>query len=306
MKTVHTILASWQKPGFSLIVSDPEQSSLFWYQLRHAHEHRVLTLPSTHQEYAAWAAELSQSFLGQTQVYWLASMTGYTKSSKVREQVQSFLRTYQGPHAVWGVCTQEVAADYSGAKKQVVSPLISVQDMGEVSGLLGYVRSAKVLEALSLFGPRDMVSLDTVTQVLWHADYVPMKERAQTAHFLQSLLPQEAALSHLAELFFKRKKEAFFAAWQRCSAQYGDMFWISFWAEQLWRAYWVCFYMKRGQQTRAKGMAFRLPASFFLQEWRQHTPEGLLAWYEAVAFFDASLKKGSVRTISDLLLFFLC
>jgi len=300
LKQLETVDQAWSHPGLTLLVCDPAETSAFWYRFRSTRPHRVMGLPQTMTDFSSWEASLQQSFLGSSEVYWLLSPEYSAKAAKVRNQATEFLRNYRGPHALWLLVNEQQAAELSGVRKIVIHSRISGNELSEMAAYLKFERSLKLLEACHLVHKKDEFSLDTALALLWHADYVPARNLEPAHDFLKQLLPQEHSLTHLAEFFFNGQTAAFLQSWRDQEPGYGDMFWISFWAEQLWRAYWVTFYLKRGQQTRAKSMSFRLPHSFIQSGWRKQQCSTLLKQYEEVVRFDTLLKRGAVAGITDL------
>ncbi|MDQ5940623.1 MAG: hypothetical protein QG632_349 [Candidatus Dependentiae bacterium] len=297
---LQSIVSSWENPGFSLIVCNPDQSVLFWYYFRKSCPYKMLSFPTNTGDFSQWSGELLQSFLGAAQVYWGILPLATSKTNKARQMVIQFLKGYHGPHAVWILASEEQAAEFGSCRKVIVASQTPMQELGSYATLLGFERSVKVLEACDLSRSKSFLSLDEAVLLLLHAGYVPMRLPEQSTAFLSRLLPQELSLVQLSELFFKRDWKAFLKLWNERSIAYGDMFWISFWAEQFWRAYWVCWYMKRGQQTRARSMGYRLPNSFMSSGWQQSSLIALRAQYERVAFFDTNVKKGSFLSAHEL------
>jgi hypothetical protein len=300
--TLQEIQKQWAVSGFSLIISDPEQTALFWYHIRQKYECTILQFPTNVSEFSTWTAELSQSFLGATRVYWCSIPAAGAKNSKVRQQAIQFLKQYGGPHTVWTVVAEEQGSEYSGCRRFVVPAIIRGSESARCAQLLGMERSEAVLDALQLIPARSSLSLDVVIQLLVHAGYVPMRRQAESTAFLQTLLPHDVTLQHIAELFFKEDWPLFFEKWALVSGMYSDMFWISFWSEQCWRAYWVCWYMQRGQQTRARGMSYRLPQFFMQTGWQKTDLETLRVRYESIAWFDTRVKHGSFFSINEVMM----
>lgn len=299
MQSIAGIIDSWTQPGCSLIISSAEHTLLFWSLFRRKYACRLLSFPSNSGDFAHWSGELSQSFLGQSTVYWGVLPGVQAKNSKVRQQVIQFLKTYNGPHAVWVLVEEEAIGELSSCRRVLVPATIAGAKLFEIAELFGMERSVAVLDNIALVPTRSTLLLDTAVQLLLHAGYVPIKQRDAAMVFLHRLLPQEISLVNLAELFFKKEWPAFFKEWSTVVDLYGDMFWISFWTEQLWRAYWVCWYMQRGQQTKARSMSYRLPLSFCTAGWRQASLLTLRQQYEHMAFLDTAIKQGSYFSANE-------
>lgn len=300
--TLQEIQKQWDKPGFSVIISDPEQSDVFWYHIRQKYGCVILQFPTHALEFSAWAAQLSQSFLGMTQVYWCSIPSATAKGNKVWNQAIQFLKQYGGPHAVWSVVAEEQGVQYVGPRRWMVQATLRGNQLGECARFLGLERSVAVLDSLQIVPARQSFSLNVALQMLVHAGYTPLKRHAEAGAFLQTLLPHDVTLQALTELFFKGDWSLFFEKWAAISGMYSDMFWISFWAEQFWRAYWVCWYMQRGQQTRARGMSYRLPSYFMQSGWQKSDLNVIFRRYEAFASFDTRVKHGSFFSIHEIMM----
>jgi len=293
IQSITTITNAWTQPGCALIVSSVEHTLLFWSLFRQKKQCRLLSFPTNISDFAQWSGELSQSFLGQSTVFFGVVPAVQAKNSKVRQQAIQFLKTYTGPHAVWLLVDEEGAPEFGACRKVAVASTIAAERLEEVAQIFDMVRSVAVVQALAVIPVRTTLSLDTAMQLLLHAGYVPTRNPQPAEAFLQTLLPQEISLVQVAELFFKQNWPEFLKEWAAVSPLYSDMFWISFWTEQLWRAYWVCWYMERGQQTKARSMSYRLPASFTSGGWRHQSALILRAQYEHISFLDTGIKFGS-------------
>jgi hypothetical protein len=296
------IQAQWQVPGFSLIISEPEQSAVFWYYVRLQYGCSMLSFPVNQFEFASWTAELSQSFLGAMRVYWCPIPPATPKQSKIRQQAIQFLKQYTGPHTVWSIIAPEQGSEYAGCRRFIVPAAIRGVEIAVCAEFLGMQRSNAVLEAFHVIPARSTVTLDVVVQLLMHAGYAPVRRYEGAIDFLRTLLPDEVSLQQLAELFFKNDWPVFFEKWSSTAPQYSDMFWITFWAEQCWRAYWVCWYMQRGQQTRARSMGYRLPPSFVQSGWQKSSLSELKNRYDIIALFDTRVKQGSFFSMHEVMM----
>ncbi len=300
MHHIQSIITGWTVPGCSFVACDSENTGLFWSLFRSVHGCRVVSFPVHSSDVSAFTAQLSQSFLGQSLVYWMIIPAATQKTAKVRQQVLQFLTTYTGPHTVWAVISPDEVIEGRSVPRIAVPATISAPQLLSLAEMLNMVRSATVIDGLEIVPRRSDLSLDAATLLLVHAGYVPTRNRDEAVTFLRQLLPQDISVSMLAELFFKQEWTAFVHEWARVSSSYSDMFWISFWTEQLWRAYWVCWYMQRGQQTRARSIGYRLPAAVMNGGWRTLDRETLRLQYEKMVLLDAGIKRGLLVSMDDV------
>jgi hypothetical protein len=299
MKVLAPLITALTKPGCSSVVSDPEKTSFFWANVRSMHGIRLLPLPAAQADFSAWSGMRMQSFLGNCQRYWCVLPASSAKPSKVVQQALAFLSSYDGPHTVFVQVSGDQAAALAERPRIPVPESIAVGQFSEFADFFNCGRSIKVIEALGVTGLKTL-SLDDALSLVLHATFLPVKDREASSAFLHKLVPYETSLSLLSELFFKKEWPAFLKAWQAIESGYGDVFWTSFWAEQLWRAYWVRVYLKRGQQAKARSMAYRLPATFVQQGWKLFSGRALLQAAEYTVFFDSQFKRGAAAGASDL------
>lgn len=295
------IVAMWTVPGIRLLVCDREKTGLFCAFIRRKQASRMVQWPTQSGEVAAFQATLSQGFLGNAEVLWCDLSLGSKKPAKWTHEVMRSLQGYQGPHAVWMVCDAEMAEQLPAAWMRIQIPdVVMGSEMGDLATFCDLPRARDVLAHGMMRISDDQMSVDEALVLLRHAEYVPTKEWAAADEYLQKFLPVHASLQMLSELFFKQDYAAFFAYWAQIGDQYGEMFWVAFWSEQLWRAYWVCFFMNKGQQTRARAVSFRLPPAFLGGLWRRQDREMLRNGYEQLFFFDCCVKKGGLFALHEL------
>ena len=300
MDSVQAVIAAWERPGPFFLVCDPALSAAFWARIRSNRPYHFLAVPTNAAEYALWSGQLQQSFLGESILFWCALGAVGTKPNKGVQRVIDFLKTYQGPHTLVIHGDAEQAVQWGLAQRGVVDARVPMTALGAIAPLFGFERSTKVVDLLPHFSSKTLITLDEAVHFLWHAGYVPLRQPEASAAFLGRLLPQEVSLSQLSELFLKKDWPAFLRVWQELEPFYGEVFWISFFSEQLWRAYWVCTYLRRGQQTKARSIGYRLPAGFMQGGWRFMRLEALFEAYECAAFFDSRFKRGAIAGVHEL------
>ncbi len=73
---------------------------------------------------------------------------------------------------------------------------------------------------------------------------------------------------------------------------YPEMFWVSFWSDQLWRASQYIAMQKVGDRASARSIGFRLPFSFLQRDWQTVREDKLKRAHEIMYAFDFSIKTG--------------
>jgi hypothetical protein len=107
---------------------------------------------------------------------------------------------------------------------------------------------------------------------------------------LRGMLKPESSLFTLSQLFFAKQPEAFYRYLATIESVYPEQFWISFWSEQLYRAFFYVTYMKKGNQSEAQKIGTRLPFSFLQRDWRKHEPAHLAQAHAFLYELDSALK----------------
>lgn len=107
---------------------------------------------------------------------------------------------------------------------------------------------------------------------------------------IRGMLKSESSLFTLSQLFFAKQPEAFYRYLATIQSMYPEQFWISFWSEQLYRAFFYVTYMKKGNQSEAQKIGARLPFSFLQRDWRKHESAALASSHAFLYELDSALK----------------
>lgn len=299
---ITAITTNWQNAGVHLIVTDRAATHGLWQRLRaRLPRSTVSTAPNTLSACPSWIGQLSQSFLGAQQVHWLELPAPW--APKAKKEVFSFLSMYQGPHAIWLVLDEQSAREVRGQSvgRYVVPSALKVAQLTVLAPIIGGSRGTQVLQRSGVTRLLGSISIDAACSVVEHAEFVPMRTPETTRQYLMRLMPYEGSLLTLSELFFGRHWQRFLTVWEQTQGQYSDMFWVAFWTDQCWRAYWTCYYLSKGQHTRARSISYRLPAAFSRTIWQQQSKKTLLNLFSQLSFFDTRVKKGSLFALNELL-----
>lgn len=234
---------------------------------------------------------INSSFLGNSLVYWITSL----ESSKQSTHLLSLLEQYQGPHQILLFLAREYVEKINNTNCTVVELPLSVDKKN-------YAAIAKTLYNLSpqeayapeLFAKTDKISIEQCCAIL---NYIQVLG-AQSADFLSSnwleqIVSPDKSLFLLSQYLFAKEMKNFFAVWNSIKDTYNDMFWISFWAEQLWRAYFVTLFSKKQSFNAVKKISFRLPFSFIQKQYKDYSLNELKNAHNFVYDIDHGLKNGN-------------
>jgi hypothetical protein len=253
-------------------------------------------------------ASLQQSFLGQTYFYWLGE---YTVSSKDKNKLQmlDFLVKYKGPHNIaFFLNTEKLTIKNLSLYKKV--DFIEVEnkvdkDLFQVFlKFFEYKISSKKLGLIRKLLQTSAVSLDQVCILLQYLGLINDKMVDGFSQYLSSIISKEQpSLFLLSQHFFQRQAEPFFGIWSKLYKDYPDMFWISFWSEQIWKAYNVVKFLREKNFTQARSMSFRLPFTFINRDWKNFSLNELAKLYQFLYNIDFAIKTGSNFDSLDLFYF---
>lgn len=266
---------------------------------------KTLTLPAEYKKlsvtpdsYEQIKSALSMAFLGSSSWYWLGniSLERETKQSKL---FLDFITNYTGPH--W------VCSFISSGSKQITGK--NVLTLPQEIDFFTFQKLAtffspkldrkKITIAETLFKERN-IGLDDACMLINYLELMNSKHTQENNDYLQVVFSSEKKLYDLSELFFEKNSSEFLLAWQQQYHHYPDVFWITFWTEQLWRAHGTIYYLKNKNFAQAKKISYRLPYSFLNNYWQKTQPHEITQAYEFLYTFDFALKNGSTFLGLDL------
>jgi len=236
-------------------------------------------------------SQLSTSFLGTTAVYWLGEISNYRPTDQ--KKLQSFLQSYQGPHLImlyvsekntlepqYGLIVQmEKEYSYDGVK--AISALYPEQDF---SGIVYFLRL--------LFQKKRLYGLEELALLLQYQTVLGKNQDLFFEQWFSKISVDDYSLFQVSELFFAKKNLQFVEYWNSIYDQYSEMFWVSFWSDQLFKAYFFISQMQKNKIV-AKNETYGLPFSFLKVDWKKHNLAELQACHQKIYHIDNSLKNGA-------------
>jgi hypothetical protein len=250
----------------------------------------VHTLHLDEHDTGSVAAQLATSFLGQTIVYWFGNISAL--DAKKKKWAHTFLASYEGPHQIIAVVDEPLKKIGHGI--QITLPdVIEPKDYSRLAEAFGCNKELRC--------PAERPLLDTACLMLSYQQLLGSKPVPQFTEFwLPRMVATEQSLFALAQPFFAKQPKQFFQKWTAIAHEYAEPFWVSFWADQVWRAYWFVFYAEQGNHAEAKKVGTRLPFSFLQRDWQQHSLAELQAAHEALYTIDFQVKHGAGAVSFDL------
>ena len=86
--------------------------------------------------------------------------------------------------------------------------------------------------------------------------------------------------------------QQFFESWNSMSRDYSDLFWTTFWSEQLFKASAYISLNNGKNFLQAKRIAYRLPFSFIQKDWKMLKVHELAQAHNQLYAIDMNIKNG--------------
>jgi len=247
-------------------------------------------------------ANLSQSILGSTSFFWLGDIT-VSKPNKQEQKLLDFILAYKGPHTLAFFISKGKALPTEGKRTIVVNIDQAVPASAGICAVqaMGVVFDAQKRAAFSsFFNKTKLLSLDAICLLAMHLDVMSLKSLESDPGYLDRLINSPETLTTLAQCFFAKQPAAFFKIWQSMHHQYPEIFWLTFWSEQIWRANSVLCYIEKRQFAEVKRSSFRLPYSFVNGDYKKTSHNELANAYSFLYSLDFSLKTSTSSECLEL------
>lgn len=296
----------WQTHPNLCFTGKAYESTWFYMLFEHLRKKNLLSNPyqrlfTDSMEKNVLHGTLGQSILGATSFFWLGEVSD-EKETKQSLELIDFLIAYKGPHSIAYFINQSSKALQSKNLEAIILPHeITLAIVIELAQFFGISLDAKKKTLLkNIFSSESSLSLDQACMLIQYLELISTKYIDDYAEMLSSMVGSTPSLNILSEYFFSKNTKAFFATWSKIHASYPDVFWITFWAEQIWKAYFVIDSLKQKNFVLAKKMSYRLPYTFINRDWQKTESQSLINAYNFLYQTDYALKTGSTFYFLDL------
>ncbi len=256
------------------------------------------TIDSTTTNLSTLISQLQMSFLGTTSSYWLRDIGDF--ADKDRKQLLAHIRGYTGPNVLlFFSSTAPTSFDAHAIielpdllDKKLFLALLELENPTVIQ------RNSAVIK--EIFAHAATISLDTACILIRYMRIIGNNQQEFIRTVLGSLISQETSLFTLSQYFFAKQTAPFFSEWTSCAQQYGELFWITFWSEQLWRTHGYVRYMQQNKIAEAKSIAYRLPFSLVQRDWKKISLHEVQSAHTFLYELDYTLKNGGPSYGLDL------
>jgi hypothetical protein len=261
--------------------------------------HSLESINAAELDFALLRSSLETSFLGMNTSYWI-SLTDLDE--RKQRQIVTYLSSYQGPHTLFITADEEQAA-LLGANTQSCTILIPPHlTAATFTHVAQYLYPAHLLKGIApfsaaLFKRRLNIPIDTGCLLMHYATVLGTGLSDFMAHWVDKIVLADTSLFTLSQYFFARDTHRFFTLWRSIKDDYPEVFWLTYWSEQLFRACIVVNLQRANNPVEAKKMSFRLPFSFMQKDWRLYSSGELKNAHNFVYAMDYKVKNGGMGVL---------
>ncbi len=249
---------------------------------------------------------LHQSFLGETSFYWLGDVSKlFPRSKKKEPELIDLLSLYRGPHSILFFIGSEQKISVSIKKRITIIDLNiknNFNDVLKIFSFFGLVinnkSNSKKLLIKDIF--TDQFSLDDIYMISNYLSVIREGSLKDLKKNLSVIMSSKVSLFDLSESFFEKEESRFFNLWGEVCSNYPVPFWINYWSDQLWRAFFVVKYLKEKKVNEAKSFSFRLSYSFVRSSWRKCSLSEIKRAHQNLYDIDFAYKRGSKFCLFDV------
>lgn len=238
------------------------------------------------------------SFLGNSIIYFYNGI--YEGESRKKTGILEQLQSYSGSQTVVVVSKSPLTLQTRDIQIELDHPVDKALFKALIV-LAGFDFSERLQAAQKIvFSRVGKLSLELACLLLNYVTVAGSWFDDFSKQWLDLIVQPDTSLFVLSQYLFAKNVTGFYGQWQKISHHYSDMFWISFWSEQLFRACHVVQFQQQKHFAQAKAISHRLPFSFLNQDWKKYSAQELSHAHDFVYALDHSLKNGSDQTMLDV------
>ncbi len=241
---------------------------------------------------------LQVSFLGMSLIYFLDIRI---VDDKKRLAIVQYVRQYKGPHFLI-IITDQIIKDL---------PLVDLFNItlpmyNQLFEIFypTYVRKKSSVIVEKLFQQLSIISIDTACIMMQYQIVLGNNTTQFMQEWLDEIVMPEKSLFMLSSHFFAKNSAMFWKYWNTIKNDYPDIFWVTFWSEQLFRAHGYIWYRKN-KPAESKNIAHRLPFSYIQKDYKRYSHYELAKAHDCLYNHDYYIKNGGTQSLDLFYLQFL-
>lgn len=237
-------------------------------------------------------SQLSTSFLGMSCIYWLADASSL--KLKQKDNFIKYLLSYQGPHKIIVFLDSKISlAQQKNLFIVHIKDKYFIDDARALWCEIDLEESKKIAYFLTqIYKVKNSYSLDELCVLKNYLDLVGSDPKLFYQTWIPRLVIADTSLFTLSQLFFEKKEKQFLNLWLQIKSLYSDMFWVSYWSDQVYRAYFFIRFTNTENYAAAKQVSFGLPFSFLKQSYKTYQLHELQGFHQQIYSIDIALKNG--------------
>lgn len=266
-------------------------------------EYKILNFESIPKD--ELKANLVQSFLGQYFFYWFGDATIKSTDKKGIELLE-FLSGYKGPHYIAFYLDKVKNAKFLKNEDLNIVELDEEVDLKLIEKIVSFfefdLTSSKFNFIKKMFINGEVqLKLDELFMLIEYLSLIGIIKKDDLILYLSNVIDSpEPSLNLLARYFFENKPVLFFEVWSKINIKFPDIFWISFWTEKIYKAYFVVKFLKNNKESIARSISFGLPYNFLKKDWKLFSLNRLSNYHNFLYTNDFKIKRGSNFYFLDL------
>jgi len=239
-----------------------------------------------------WKSQLETSFLGFECLYWLGDVS--ILKTQQQHDIMKYIASYQGPHRLLLFCDNKIEF----VKKHHML-VIKIQDKIFIDDSKKLLIKSKGKESFGfqiflqqLYACKKSFSIDELCLLHKYQYLITSDNQEFYTTWIPRLIIPDTSLFLLSQLLFEKEASKFFILWLKMKPLYADMFWISFWSDQLYKSYFFIYFTNIGNYGALKQVSYGLSFVFMKQSYKQYQLDELIHFHTALYFVDTALKNG--------------
>jgi hypothetical protein len=177
-----------------------------------------------------------------------------------------------------------------------IGDVVDYEVVIRIVNLLCAKYSSKKIERVSFLVKKiGCFPLDFVSILTRYFDLVKVSDlKCFESYFLKMFSYFEhSSLFDLSKFFFSYKRDLFFSLWSKLRDDYSIVFWITYWSEQIWKAYNFVILLHDKKIAEAKKTGFGLPYTFLKNDYKNFSKNYLSFLYGQMYKIDGKFKQGT-------------
>jgi hypothetical protein len=264
------------------------------------------SLPILDLSFDVFQLQCGTSFLGQSYVYWLGDCSALQQ--KKQNQWYTYMAAYRGPHTLLLYAKSDFVISIPSEWVVIdIKEFLSIQEIERIlSAWYSKVSVAPLVRLVrEVYADTDLAKVPTgcFLELYRYARVLGRGAHDFASVYGPHLVTHYRSLFTLSNYFFEGSVKLFYKEWANVKMTYQMPFWISFWSDHVWRAYFFIVYMRKNEKGAAQEIGKkRLPYTFMSTGWYTIDLEKLRRGHQLLYKLDFATKNGGNVELIEIFL----